>query len=92
MHEFHASDMDRGARFRENLRFKNVWSTDRLDRAQSLLGNALEKTGHESLTAHNFDRVMDHLRRDPGYPQLPSAGTAFATSLRAHLGLPHPED
>jgi hypothetical protein len=88
MHEFHASDMDKGSRFRESLRFKNVWSSERLDRAQSLLHGALEKTGHESLTAHNFDKVMTHLRRDPGYHQLHSAGPEFESSLREHLGIP----
>lgn len=88
MHEFHPSDLDKGARFRESLRFKNVWSADRLDHAQSLLHGALAKTGHTSLTAHNFDKVMTHLRHDPEYQRLHSAGPEFESALREHLGIP----
>lgn len=88
MHEFHPSNLSRNDSFRDSLRFKEPFTTERLDRAQSILTSALEKHGEEHLTAKNFDKVMEHVRKDPGYHGLHSAGPALETALRQHLGIP----
>ena len=97
MHEsFDPSELSMGARFRKSIHSKDAFSTPRLDHAQTLLASALEKharehPGEDTLTKHNFDKVMVLMQKDPGYAHLYSAGPALEKELRAHLGIKEPE-
>ncbi len=90
--DFHPSALDKGERFRESLRFSAHLSTEHLDRAQSILTEALEKHGADSLTSHNFDHVLALMHKNPDYRRLYSGGPAFKEALRDHLGIASPPD
>lgn len=79
-----------GSHFRESIRFHDSFTTAHLDHAQSLLEHALARHGSRSLTAKNFDEVMEHMRKDPGYRHLYSAGPTLEGALRTHLGIKEP--
>jgi hypothetical protein len=87
MKEFHTSDLNMGARFRDSIR-GGVLSTEHLDRGQRILNAALEKHGEPVLTKKNFHEVMTHVHRDPHWKNMYSAGPEFENALRKHLEIP----
>jgi hypothetical protein len=79
--------------FRNSLRLAHGMSSDQMNRAGSLLDAALEKhaaehPGEHELTEKNFDKVMEHMRKDPGYHRLYSGGSKFEAALRNSLKMP----
>lgn len=90
MEPFKPSNLDRGARFRESIRYKPYLTTEHMDRYQGLLTAALEHAGETEITRHNFDKIIEHVRRDPGYGRLYSAGPELDNHLREHLGIAPP--
>jgi hypothetical protein len=90
MEHFDPSGLASGARFRDEMRYKAGFSeapTHRLDTAHDVLATALEKHGETSITRDNYEKVMEHARRDPRWEHLHSGGTALETHIKAHLGI-----
>lgn len=88
--DFHPSELAMGERLREDLRFKDGFSenpTHRLDKAQTMLTEALAKHGDETLTKENYDKVMEHAKKSPHWEHLRSAGPALEAHLKARLGI-----
>ena len=79
--------------FRNNLRLVHHMTPDQMNHAGKLLTAALEKhaaehPGEHELTSKNFDKVMEHMRKEPGYHNLYSKGQTFEEALRASLKMP----
>ncbi|MDP1690070.1 MAG: hypothetical protein Q8L52_02610 [bacterium] len=90
MGQFHPSELGLGAKSREEMRFKAGFSEDpthRLDTAQEILTDALQKHGDEALTRENYNKVMGHARKDARWEHLRSGGSALETHIKTHLGI-----
>lgn len=91
MHEFHPSGLEKGAKFRESIRYKPGVSSERLDRAHTILTDALAAHKHETLTVKNFKQVTEHMQKDPRWNGLHSAGLEFKRALEEHVGFTEDE-
>ena len=90
MERFHPEELNAGAKMRETLRYKSGFSEDtthRLNTAQGILTDALQKHGSEALTHENYDKVMEPARKDPRWEHLHSGSAELESHIKAHLGI-----
>lgn len=83
--EFHPSNLDMNTPFRESVRYGI--STEHLNKAQEIFADVFKKHGHESLTAHNFERVMRDVEKDHRWRSLHS-GPKLVDAIRDRLKMP----